>query len=61
MPGEYGVRGEVCADLSKSGFSALDDAAAKAARRAKFLPAKSEGRPVAGRVRLTLDFRLKGR
>lgn len=47
--------------VSSSGFPALDDAAIKAARHAKFIPAKSEGRPVAGRVRLTLDFRLKGR
>ena len=47
--------------VSSSGFSALDDAAAKAARRATFLPAKSKGRPVTGRVRLTLDFRLRNR
>lgn len=46
--------------VASSGFAALDDAAVKAVRRARFLPAKSDGRPVAGRVRLTLEFRLKG-
>jgi len=45
--------------VSSSGFAALDDAAVKAVRRAKFVPAKSEGRAVPGRVRLTLAFRLK--
>lgn len=47
--------------VSSSGFSALDDAATKAVRRATFLPATSEGHPVNGRVRLTLDFRLRNR
>lgn len=47
--------------VSSSGFAALDDAAVKAVRRAKFVPAKSEGRAVSGRVRLTLAFRLKNR
>lgn len=47
--------------VSSSGHRALDDAALKAVRRAKFIPAKSDSRPVAGRVRLTLEFRLKAR
>jgi len=42
-----------------SGFPLLDEAAVKAARTARFSPAKSHGRPVASTVRLALDFRLK--
>ena len=72
---ERGEQGEVLPDIavtaegtvsearvvSSSGFTALDDAAVKAVRRARFIPAKSEGRAVSGRVRLTLAFRLKNR
>ena len=47
--------------VASSGFAALDDAAAKAVRRARFVPARSDGRAVPGRVRLTLAFRLKSR
>lgn len=55
-----GADGKV-ADVSvaaSSGFAALDEAAVKAARRARFVPAESGGRPVASRARLTLDYKL---
>lgn len=42
-----------------SGYPELDEAAAKAAKAAKFEPAKSGGRAVASVARLTLNFRLK--
>jgi len=42
-----------------SGFAELDEAAVRAARKAKFRPAKSGDRPVASTVRLKLDFRLR--
>ena len=72
---ERGEQGEVTVEIAvaadgtvseattaeSSGFAALDDAAIKAVRRAKFLPAKADGRPIAGRVRLKLLFRLKNR
>lgn len=42
-----------------SGFAELDGAAVKAAKAARFVPAKSGDRPVASTARLTLTFRLK--
>jgi len=42
-----------------SGFAELDEAAVKAAQKAKFRPAKSGGRSVASTARLKLDFKLK--
>ena len=41
------------------GFSELDEAAVRAARTARFTPAKSGGSPVASTARLTLNFKLK--
>ena len=41
------------------GFSELDEAAVRAARTARFTPAKSGGSPVASTARLKLDFKLK--
>ena len=41
------------------GFPLLDEAAVKAARAARFTPAKSGGKSVASSVRLTLTFKLK--
>ena len=58
-----GADGSV-ADVSvaaSSGFADLDEAAVKAARRARFVPAESGGRPVASRARLTLDYKLNDR
>ena len=45
--------------VSPSGFSELDEAAVRAARTARFTPAKSGGSPVASTARLKLDFKLK--
>ena len=45
--------------VSSSGFPELDEAAVRAARTARFTPAKSGGSPVASTARLTLDFKLK--
>ena len=45
--------------VSSSGFSELDDAAVRATRRARFTPAKADGRPVSSTARLTLSFQLK--
>ena len=45
--------------LASTGFAALDEAAVKAARLARFVPAESGGRPVASRARLTLSFKLR--
>ena len=45
--------------VSPSGFSELDEAAVRAARTARFTPAKSGGSPVASTARLTLSFKLK--
>ena len=45
--------------VSPSGFSELDDAAVRAARAARFMPAKPGGSAVASTARLTLTFKLK--
>ena len=45
--------------VSSSGCSELDEAAVRAARTARFTPAKSGGSPVASTARLTLNFKLK--
>ena len=45
--------------ISPSGFSELDEAAVRAARAARFTPAKSGGSAVASTARLTLTFKLK--
>ena len=45
--------------VSSCGFSELDEAAVRAARTARFTPAKSGGSPVASTARLTLNFKLK--
>ena len=45
--------------VSPSGFPELDEAAVRAARTARFTPAKSGGSPVASTARLTLNFKLK--
>lgn len=54
--------GGVCAAASvaaSSGFPELDAAAVKAARAARFTPARAEDRPVASTARLSLVFRLR--
>lgn len=53
-----GTVGEVKV-VGSSGFGELDAAAVKAARAARFTPAKSDGNPVGSRARLTLAFKLK--
>lgn len=45
--------------VRSSGYAALDAAAQKAARQAKFTPAKADGKAVPTTARLTLTFRLK--
>jgi len=45
--------------VSSCGFSELDEAAVRAARAARFTPAKSGGSPVASTARLTLAFKLR--
>lgn len=45
--------------VRSSGFSELDDAAVRAARAARFTPAKRGRVAVASTARLTLEFRLK--
>ena len=45
--------------VSSCGFPELDEAAVRAARTARFTPAKSGGSPVASTARLTLSFKLK--
>lgn len=42
-----------------SGFPLLDEAAVKAARGARFSPAKSGGKAIASSARLSLNFKLK--
>ena len=44
---------------TSSGFAELDEAAVKAARTAKFSPARSGHNPVASTARLKLQFKLK--
>ena len=44
---------------TSSGFAELDEAAVKAARAAKFSPARSGHDPVASMARLTLSFKLR--
>ena len=60
LVGADGTVADVSVAVS-SGFAALDEAALKAARRARFVPAESGGRPVASRARLTLDYKLSDR
>ena len=45
--------------VESSGFAELDEAALKAARAARFTPARAGDRPVDSTARLTLTFRLK--
>lgn len=45
--------------VKSPGFPLLEEAAVKAARAARFTPAKSEGKPVASSARLTLTFKLR--
>ncbi|MGN0833518.1 MAG: energy transducer TonB [Kiritimatiellia bacterium] len=45
--------------VASCGFAELDAAAVKAARAARFTPARSGGAPVASTARLALDFRLR--
>ena len=45
--------------VSSCGFPELDEAAVRAARTARFTPAKYGGSPVASTARLKLDFKLK--
>ena len=45
--------------VSSCGFPELNEAAVRAARAARFTPAKSGGSPVASTARLTLSFKLK--
>ena len=45
--------------VTSSGFAELDEAAVKAARAAKFSPARSGHVPVASTARLKLQFKLK--
>jgi len=60
---EIDVNGEGAVDdarvVQSSGFPLLDEAAAKAARAARFTPAKSGGKPVPSTARLTFNFNLK--
>ena len=60
---EIGVSAEGTVDrvsvVSSCGYAELDEAAVRAARAARFTPAKSGRDPVASTARLTLTFRLK--
>ena len=48
------------ASVAKScGYPELDDAALRAARKARFVPAKSGASSVAATVRITISFQLK--
>ena len=51
---------ERVAVVASSGYPELDEAASRAAKAARFEPAKSGGRAVASTARLTLTFRLRG-
>ena len=44
---------------TSSGFAELDEAAVRAAKAAKFSPARSGREPVASTARLKLQFKLK--
>lgn len=50
------VRGVVV--LESSGYSGLDNAAEKAVKRTRFIPAQSDGKPREAEARLTVRFRL---
>lgn len=56
-----GERGEVAhvAVVESSGFAELDKAAAKAAKKASFTPAKSGSKPIASTARLKFTFELR--
>ena len=45
--------------VASSGFADLDEAAVKAAQKARFTPARSGSRRVDAHARLTLTFRLR--
>ena len=45
--------------LASSGFAELDEAAVKAAKKARFVPARSGDGPVSASARLKLSFKLK--
>ncbi|MCQ2391896.1 MAG: energy transducer TonB [Kiritimatiellae bacterium] len=45
--------------LISSGFPDLDEAAVKAAKKARFAPATQDGKAVPGRIRLPVEFKLK--
>lgn len=45
--------------VASCGYDDLDEAAAKSARRARFVPAKAGGEAVASTVRMTISFTLK--
>jgi len=55
---ENGTVGEVRVTKSLDRPSGLDDAAIEAAKKWKFLPGMKDGKPVATRVGLVLEFRL---
>lgn len=50
---------EAVSVVTSSGFAELDAAAVRAARGARFTPAKSAGDAVASKARITLSFKLK--
>lgn len=52
-------RVDAVAVVESSGFAALDAAAVKAVRTAKFRPARAGGRPVADTRRMPVEFKLK--
>ena len=58
LVGADGSAGDVRV-VSTSGFDELDDAAVRAVRVARFVPAKSGGESVASTARLKLTFRLR--
>ena len=45
--------------VASSGFADLDEAAVKAAQKARFTPARSGSRRVDAHARLTLTFKLR--
>lgn len=46
--------------VKSSGYTELDESAARAAKKAKFTPASSDGKSVESVAQLTLEFKLKG-